>query len=82
LKCLPHCMSLFGFFVALALVSLVGKTLGISWLMVRCLGDVSSGGFRFEAGIPWIPLALAALASYVSFRASSKAEPCKKGDAH
>jgi hypothetical protein len=67
-------MSILEFFLTLVFSYLIGSYFGIELLVFHNL-DTISGGFKFEAGIPWIPIILALFITYLGWKIGFKKFP-------
>ncbi|MGM0770719.1 MAG: hypothetical protein ACQESU_03830 [Halobacteriota archaeon] len=74
MKYIPYYISILGFFLTLLFSYLTGSYFGIEWLVFYNL-DTASGGFKFEAGISWIPILMALFIAYMGWKIGFKRLP-------
>ncbi|WP_202078542.1 hypothetical protein [Caldalkalibacillus salinus] len=61
-------MSILSFFLAFLFFSFIGEVFNIDWLMTFYYREVKPDGIIFEARSPWIPIILATVISYFSWK--------------
>jgi uncharacterized membrane protein len=72
MKYMPHYMSFLGFLLTLLFFLLLGKAFNVEWFMFYSVQKVQSDGVIFEAVISWIPIIIAFIISYFSWRIGKK----------
>lgn len=65
---MPYYLSFLGFFLTLVVFMLIGNIFNIDWLVFYYYSETPSDGFVFETGVSWVPLVLAVLVSYLSWK--------------